>query len=411
MVPAIQLDPEIIREFVAESDENINELERNLVGWEKQPKSRETLDRIFRAFHSLKGTGGLLGYERLESLVHQAENVLSGIRDGYLAVNTETVTAFLKTLDALRVLLRQIGDTGEDEDEDYEVLVAELGLKTLQKQVSQQAEQKMHEGEEAREPEAAPAAANTIRVGAAGLDHLLALAEKLVREHGRLEEVQAGNGASAEACRAIGALLAELRGDILKMRRQPMETLWNRFPRLIRDAALSVGKKIRLETAGGNLEIDRGILEVVGEAITHLVRNCIDHGIELPEKRLAQGKSEEGRILLLAVDGDDHIIVEVGDDGAGLKLDLIRETALQRSLITRKEAEAMNAVELSNLIFLPGFSTMTDATKLSGRGVGMNVVKTNLENIGGNVEVISDPGKGALFRIRLPKGSALVSDA
>ena len=165
---------------------------------------------------------------------------------------------------------------------------------------------------------------------------------------------------------------------------------------------LSTGKKIRLDTAGRQMEIDKSIIEAIRDPLTHLIRNCIDHGIEIPEKRRMAGKPEEGCITLRAFEQNGDVVIDIEDDGLGIQLDIIKETAIRRGLITQEQSLTMSEHELHHLIFLPGFTTAPEVTKLSGRGMGMNVVKTNLDIIHGTIDIISKPGTGTLFRIKIP---------
>jgi len=403
MIEQVQLDPEMIREFLSECKESMDDLERSLVGWDKQNLSQETLNRILRTFHTLKGSSGLFGFDRLQSIAHQSEGVLCGIKEGRLATNAETVTAFLKVLDAVRMLLKEIELNGEEGEADYEVLVAELNLKTLQKQIVPKAELQTQPVED--ELSTNGPADGTIRVKVSLLDHLMALAGGLMLERDHLTRLSVAQNdlALADISQRLSHIILEFQNDIFKARLQPISSLWNKYPRLIRDATLASGKRIRLEMTGDDMEIDRSILEAVSDPLTHLVRNCIDHGIEMPEVRRATGKPEEGCISLRAFNQDGYVIIEIEDDGAGIKVTLIKEVALQRALISPNQAQMMSTHDLRNLIFLPGFSTAPRLTKLSGRGMGMNVVKTNLDRIHGAVEVISHPGKGTLFKMKIPQ--------
>jgi two-component system chemotaxis sensor kinase CheA len=401
---SIQVDPEIVREFVAEFTESMNEVERDLVVWEKQPDSREIQERVFRAFHTLKGTSGLFGFERLESLAHQAESMLCGVREGHLAVDNLTVTALLKVLDAVRALLRVVvrdeSDDDDDDEGDYEVLVAELNLKALQKQVMSNAEM----GRQSAAGAGSPAMAdNTVRVNVALLDHLSDIVLRLTEERDAiLRQSQAIHNAElAGTAGRLDGIIMELQTGLMKTRLQPVGVIWGKFPRLVRDVALSTGKQIGLVMSGADMEVDRRIIEALSDPMTHLVRNCIDHGIETPELRKGRGKPEQGCITLRAYKEAGKIIFEVEDDGAGLRVDLIRETALRRGLITAEELARLGEPELQNMIFLPGFSTAAEVTKISGRGVGMDVVKTNLERIGGAIQTTSRPGQGTLFKIEI----------
>ena len=194
----------------------------------------------------------------------------------------------------------------------------------------------------------------------------------------------------------------------MKTRLQPIGNVWSKFPRLVRDAAMAGGKKIRIEMTGQQTELDKSIIEAIKDPLTHLIRNCIDHGIEIPERRAAAGKPEEGVIRLRAFHEGGLVLVEISDDGGGIRPEVIREAALRRGLVSAGKVDALTDHDLIQLIFVPGFSTAREVTMLSGRGVGMDVVKTNLERISGTIDVISTSGEGTLFKIKLPLTLAII---
>jgi two-component system chemotaxis sensor kinase CheA len=216
------------------------------------------------------------------------------------------------------------------------------------------------------------------------------------------------NPALKGASQKLSHITSELQSGIMKTRLQPIGNVWSKFPRLVRDTALAGGKRIRLEMSGQQTELDKSIIEAVKDPLTHLIRNCIDHGIEIPERRVAAGKPEEGVIRLRAFHEGGLVLVEVGDDGAGIRPELIREAAIRRGLVTTAKADTLTDHDLIQLIFVPGFSTAREVTNLSGRGVGMDVVKTNLERISGTIDVISTLGEGTLFKIKLPLTLAII---
>ncbi len=396
---------DIIQEFLAETRENMDMMERDLVTWEKQPGDREMLDRIFRAIHTLKGTCGFLSFPKLELVAHQAENLLSLIRDGKKEAEPKVVTVLLQVLDNVRRHLSQIERTGEEKSDVFASVLADL--QALQEANPQAAPVVAVEWEEEAQ---GPSADNSLRVEVGLLDRLMNLVGELVLARNQIAQIglREDDPVMKGASQKLSHITSELQSSIMKTRLQPIGNVWSKFPRLVRDAALAGGKKIRLELSGQQTELDKSIIEAVKDPLTHLIRNCIDHGIETPERRMTAGKPEEGVIRLRAFHEGGLVLVEIGDDGAGIRPELIREAAIRRGLVNMTKADTLTDHDLIQLIFVPGFSTAREVTKLSGRGVGMDVVKTNLERISGTIDVISSLGEGTLFKIKLPLTLAII---
>ena len=396
---------DIIQEFLAETRENMDQMERDLVVWEKQPGDKETLDRIFRAVHTLKGTCGFLGFSKLESISHHGENLLSYIREGRRGVDPKVITVLLQVLDTVRRHLSTIERTGNEETEVFASVLADL--QSLQESAPKVP---VNQVVELEEETGSVRAESSLRVEVGLLDRLMNLVGELVLARNQIAQI----GLSQESPALLGAsqklslITSELQAGIMKTRLQPIGNVWSKFPRLVRDAALAGGKKIRIEMSGQQTELDKSIIEAIKDPLTHLIRNCIDHGIELPERRAAAGKPEEGVIRMRAFHEGGLVLVEIGDDGGGIRPELIREAALRRGLVTAAKADALTDHDLLQLIFIPGFSTAREVTMLSGRGVGMDVVKTNLERISGTIDVISTIGEGTLFKIKLPLTLAII---
>ncbi|MCE0482979.1 MAG: chemotaxis protein CheA [Methylacidiphilales bacterium] len=397
---------DIIQEFLAETRENMDQMERDLMVWEKQPGDRETLDRIFRAVHTLKGTCGFLSFSKLEGIAHQAENLLSHVREQKRAVDPKVVTVLLQVLDAVRRNLSKIERTGSEDPQIFGSVLAEL--QTLQSETTETPANAVLELEE--ESPRATATENSLRVEVGLLDRLMNLVGELVLTRNQISQIGISeeNPSLTSASQKLSHITSELQASIMKTRLQPIGNVWSKFPRLVRDAAMAGGKKIRIEMTGQQTELDKSIIEAIKDPLTHLIRNCIDHGIEIPERRMAAGKPEEGVIRLKAFHEGGLVLVEISDDGAGIRPELIREAALRRGLITTAKADVMTDHDLIQLIFVPGFSTAREVTMLSGRGVGMDVVKTNLERISGTIDVISTLGEGTQFKIKLPLTLAII---
>ena len=406
MNPETISNAEIIQEFLAESRENLDQMEHDLVAWEKQPGGRETLDRIFRAIHTLKGTCGFLGFVHLETLSHETEHLLVRIREQKITVDAAVITILLQVLDAIRRHLSQIERTGGEEEQVFGCVLTDL--QALMTKAPQTAAVPM--AEELMEDLSAPLVENSVRVEIGLLDRLMNLVGELVLTRNQISQfsLAAGQAHLVGTSQKLSHITSELQESIMKTRLQPIGNIWAKFPRMVRDAAVASGKKIRMEMTGQQIELDKSIIEAVKDPLSHLIRNCIDHGIESAERRSVVGKPEEGVIRLKAFHEAGLVHVEISDDGGGIRPEVIREAALRRGLLTTSEADSLTERDLIQLIFLPGFSTAREVTKLSGRGVGMDVVKTNLERISGSIEVVSSPGEGTLFKVKIPLTLAII---
>ena len=472
---------DIVKDFLIESNENLDRLDRELVKLESDPSSKELLASIFRTIHTIKGSCGFLGFARLEKLAHAGENLLSRLRDGKLTLNEDLTSALLATVDAIRQMLAAIEATGQDGEENYESLINRLarlqgeaeppqtipapagasakdasapasdpkiaeekladpsklgGLLLERGQVRPedlaQALEKQEIGRkkigeilveqgaanpedvmaaqrmlESRNPEAA---AETIRVGVTLLDRLMNLVGELVLARNQL--LQFSNSLQDAGFQAVSQrmnlIATELQEEVMKTRMQPIGTLWNKFPRTVRDLAISCGKNVQLEMEGQETELDRTIIETIKDPLTHLVRNCVDHGIESSEARKQAGKAATGILKLRAFHEGGQVNIEISDDGAGLNGERIRQKAIERGLVSAQQAARMPDRDVFNMIFLPGFSTAEKVTNVSGRGVGMDVVKTNVEKIGGTVDVQSTLGEGTTVKIKIPLTLAII---
>lgn len=475
-------DADIVKEFLAESYENLDRLDRELVGLEKNPQDRDALASVFRTIHTIKGTCGFLGFSKLEGVAHVGENLLSRLRDGQMTLNPELTTALLHMLDAVRQMLAEIDKTGGDGDADYSVLVATLTrlqqvkngegagkdgktkeaaikLNATNDLAATDATKKQAETEHpvksavpavaesipaatadkgaSQTNQAAPAAEeagpiqqgdapapqqttveakakdkspDSIRVGVNLLDKLMTLVGELVLARNQL--LQFSNSIEEASLQAISQrmnlITTELQGEVMKTRMQPIGNIWGQFPRTVRDVALGCGKEVSIEMEGKETELDKTIIEAIKDPLTHLVRNAVDHGIELPEQRVKVGKERTGKLTLRAFHEGGQVNIEISDDGAGLNVERLKKKATERNIITTEQASRMPEREIFNLIFLPGFSTAEKVTNVSGRGVGMDVVRTNVEKIGGTVDLQSTAGRGTTVRVKIPLTLAIV---
>jgi two-component system chemotaxis sensor kinase CheA len=402
----------IVNDFLTESRENLDRLDQDLVALENNPHDTERLARIFRTVHNIKGTCGFLGLTKLGQVAHAGETLLARLRDRQLTLTPETAGVLLALVDALRALLAHIQSTGREADTDYAGLIARLNL--LQRAKPPESPEPPEEGAEPDLPAAQDADAagpdDRIRVAVGLLDRLVTLVGELVLARNQVLELAGGQTESglATTFQRLSRITSELQEAVLKTRMQPVAKVWNQFPRLVRDLALACGKQVRIDRDGDETEMDRSILEAVKDPLTHLVRNAVDHGIELPARRRERGKPAEGRVMLRARHEGGHVILEVADDGGGIDPARIRQKAIEGAFLTPHQADGMSERELVQLIFLPGFTTAAQVTSVSGRGVGMDVVKTNIEKLGGTIDVDSRPGEGTSFRLKIPLTLAII---
>jgi two-component system, chemotaxis family, sensor kinase CheA len=400
---------EIVAEFVVESVEGLDRLDRDLLALERDPGSRDVLASIFRTMHTIKGTCGFLGFGRVERVAHAAESLLAGLRDGSRSMTPEIAEVLLRTGDALRTMLDGIAATGGEGVEVHEDLVRDLGRLR-----GAGAEDRPAPVPPAPHPRSSDGRAHagdaTVRVDVALLDRLMTVVGELVLARNHLVQLAAEreDPALASASQGVDRITAELQDGVMKTRLQPIRTAWAPFPRLVRDLAVALGKRVRIETDGEDTELDRSIVEAIKDPLAHLVRNAVDHGIESPLDRTAAGKPEEGVINVRAYHEGGQVTIEIADDGRGVDVAAIRSKAIEHGIVGADQAARLTEREATDLLFLPGFSTADHVTTVSGRGVGMDVVRTNIERVGGSIDVVNEPGHGIAFKIRIPLTLAIV---
>jgi two-component system chemotaxis sensor kinase CheA len=434
---------DLLAEFLTETNESLAELDLALVKLERTPDDKGTLSLIFRMVHTIKGTCGFLGLPRLEHVAHAGENVLGRVRDGELTVTTGVITLVLSALDRIKEIVAALSATGVEPPGDDEPLIAALNRVAAGEAAPEPAAAAAPPAPDERQ-EAAPMAAaapaasapapvreapaevstaseapqaegpvalQTIRVSVEVLEELMTLVGELVLTRNQLLQISRaqGNTAFSPPLERLSHITSDLQDGVMKTRMQPIGNAWNKLPRLVRDLAKETGKKIELEMRGQDTELDRQILELMRDPLTHMVRNSADHGLEMPDARRAAGKPETGRIMLNARHEGGHILIEVEDDGKGLDVTRIRAKVLAQGLATESELAAMTESQIHSFIFRAGFSTAAVVTSISGRGVGMDVVRSNIERIGGAIELTSTLGKGSCFTIKIPLTLAIVS--
>jgi two-component system chemotaxis sensor kinase CheA len=464
-------DSDIVKDFLVESYENLDRLDRDLVGLEKNPKDKEALAGVFRTIHTIKGTCGFLGFNTLEKVAHVGENLLTRLRDGQMTLTPEITTPLLGMVDAIRQMLGSIevsGSEGERDDSELiatltrlqqppevgakrqvapaqetapetalpsnlgDILIQRAGVTPTEVQLAAKTQKEgdpRHLGEilveqgavrpadivdalHVQQSSRAQTAASdsTIRVDVGLLDKVMNLVGELVLARNQILQFanRMKDTSFLAASQRLNLITTELQEGVMKTRMQPIGNIWGQFPRTVRDVALGCGKEVNIEMEGKETELDKTIIEAIKDPLTHLVRNSVDHGIELPEDRVKAGKDRSGRLILRAFHEGGQVNIEISDDGAGLNPDRIRKKAAERAMITAEQAVRMTEREIFNLIFLPGFSTAEKITNVSGRGVGMDVVKTNVEKIGGTVDVQSTLGRGTTVRVKIPLTLAII---
>lgn len=469
---------EIIKEFLVESFENLDQLDRDLVLLEDTPDDRQRLSGIFRTIHTIKGTCGFLGYPILENVTHVGESLLVRLRDGELQLDAVITNGLLAMVDAIRTMLNHVAKTNSEGENHYISLIEELErLQTGQGQKTEEvlsvpanavsspladggsftrldqripdsisdieatlAELKASPGTPAVSSDriTAPAviskqaaiaprvpvqdtmadsadknqvvAETTVRLDVTLLDRLMNLVGELVLVRNQILQYSPStqDASLIAASQRLNLITTELQEGVMKTRMQPIQNAWAKLPRVIRDVSMTCGKKVQIRMEGAETELDKTILEAIRDPLTHIVRNSVDHGIETPEVREAKGKPAEGTLQLRAFHEGGQVNIEISDDGGGINLERVRQKAVSQNLITPDQAVSMSERELLNLILLPGFSTAATVTNVSGRGVGMDVVKTNIGKIGGTLEIHSVYGQGTTLRIKIPLTLAIV---
>jgi two-component system, chemotaxis family, sensor kinase CheA len=453
----LQIMDEIVKEFLIESYENLDHLDNALVELEKNPRHKESLDHIFRTVHSIKGTCGFIGYVKLQRIAHAGENLLSLLREGVLTMDAEITSALLALMDVIRGILASIEQTESEGESEHPELIATLerlcgaALKEPAEACTDEATPQpvavaveMPAIEAVAETPVAPApvaaapkpqesapaevpvfavakkanpenrahsvSESNIRVDIALIDRLMNLVGELVLARNQIIQDAAAseNAATSMSSQRLNHITTELQESVMKTRMQPIGNVWAKLPRVVRDVSSEMGKKVRFEMEGNETELDRTIIEAIKDPLTHIVRNSIDHGIERPEQRILAGKPEEGILRMRAFHEGGQVNIEITDDGAGINLNRVRQKAMDRNLLSAEQNARLTDREAVNLIFLPALSTAEKITSVSGRGVGMDVVKTNIEKIGGSVDLHTELGKGTTLRIKIPLTLAII---
>jgi two-component system, chemotaxis family, sensor kinase CheA len=455
-------DQELLEGFLAETTELLEKLDDDLITLEKSPEDAELMNRIFRSIHTVKGASSFLGFELLVKVTHKTEDVLNRLRKGELTLTSEIMDVILEAVDLVKTLVSDIKG-GDIVDRDLESTIAKLipflsesateatvlapVFASLQEDKSKDAEATDPEPQVAQAalpqvaapapklkdpaPQKAPVAQkapaakgeeladnSTVRVDVKRLDDLMNQVGELVLERNRMIQLHSDfqfgldpagfSDDFGKLSKRMNFVTSELQTQVLKMRMLPVEKVFKKFPRIVRNLARDLGKEVDLQIIGEETELDRSVVDEIGDPLIHLIRNALDHGLETPDERLAAGKTRCGTVVLAAAHEGNQIVISIKDNGRGIDPDRVSRKALEKGLITEEQLAIMGTREILDLLFLPGFSTKEQATDLSGRGVGMDVVRTNIRKLNGIIEIKNEIGKGSEFILKLPLTLAII---
>jgi len=463
-------DQELLDGFLAETTELLEKLDDDLITLEKDSDDTELMNRIFRSIHTIKGASSFLGFDLLVKVAHKTEDVLNRLRKGELVVTPEIMDVILEATDLVKLLVSDI-KAGDIQERETEGTISKLlpfltdaatavpkpplppaaaveSVAAPSPPASPAAPEAVADSAPVTPPATAPVPApkaavdapkktaappkpvqgkggddlsdnTTVRVDVKRLDDLMNQVGELVLERNRMIQINQDlqqndvnrvdfNEDFGKLTKRMSFVTSELQMQVLKMRMLPVEKVFKKFPRIVRSMARDLGKEVDLQIVGEETELDRSVVDEIGDPLIHLIRNAMDHGLETPDERLAAGKSRGGTLVLAAVHEGNQIIISIKDDGRGIDTDRVGRKAIEKGLITEEQFTAMGQREIFDLLFLPGFSTKEKATDLSGRGVGMDVVKTNIKKLNGLIEIKSTKGLGSEFILRLPLTLAII---
>ncbi|PTU30548.1 chemotaxis protein CheA [Stenotrophobium rhamnosiphilum] len=439
---------EILADFVMEAGELVEKLGEQLIEMEKRPDDQELLNAIFRAFHTVKGGAGFLNFGPMVDLCHAAEDVFNLLRSGKREMDQNLLDAILQSVDHLQVMMAQVS-SGESlsaapaalikslhdscvapapvvvkvepaassndaiSDDEFEALLDQFhGSGKAVAPVVEAAVETPAKPEVSGKAVVAhaPPPETTIRVDTNRLDKMMNLVGELVLLRNRLKILR-GSSSSDDLSKAIGQLdfiTRSLQGAVMQIRMRPVRKVFSRFPKVARDVARALGKQVEVELVGEDTDLDKNLVDALADPLVHMVRNAVDHGIEMPDVRKRAGKSEAGHLVLAARQQGDHILISISDDGAGIDSEKLRKKVVEKGLLTEAAAERLSPDECLQLVFMPGFSTKEQISDLSGRGVGMDVVKSAITNLKGTVKIESRIGNGSVVLIQLPLTLAIL---
>jgi len=413
--------------FISESREYLRSINELVVALEKDAGDRETIDSLFRMAHSIKGMAASMEFGDIAELAHKLEDLMDRVRKGVLAFDTGAADLLLEGADLIEALIADIErDSPQSRDigelmqrlADYHPPLSrkspqepeQIPAKALEQPLLQASAPPLVDESKGERSKRATDSPQTVRVKTEVLDHLINLTGELITNKYRLMTIssQLGSASLNEACADLAKLLRSLHDEVMKVRLIPFAAISDRFPRVIRDLAKKSGKEIAFEVEGREIELDRGILEELSDPLVHILRNAVDHGLEPADERLAAGKSATGTIGLTAHRGNDQVVISVEDDGRGMDPAKLITAAIAKGVINQEEGWLLSAREALMLTCVPGFSTAEEVTAVSGRGVGMDAVKSSIQTLGGTLQIDSTPGKGSIITLKLPLTIAII---
>jgi two-component system chemotaxis sensor kinase CheA len=407
---------EIVESFIVETKELLDKLDNDLVELEKRQNDVELLNAIFRYVHTIKGTSSFIGFEQMSELTHKFEDVLNKLRKFELKLNPEIMDVILEAQDLMKVLLSKI-ETNDLSPIDISGVVSKLerisrGEFLIEEDVEKASVDNVSQKLQSKVID------KTVRIDVERLDELMNLVGELVLGRNRLTQIVSGiverfEGESLarelmDTIAQVDYLTSELQAVVMRARMMPIAKVFSKFPRIVRDLSRDLNKEVELLIYGEETEVDKSVIESIHDPLVHLIRNAIDHGIETPQERKAVGKPEKGKVILRAEHEGNFIVITVEDDGRGIDPERVRRKAVEKKIITEQEASSISDRDALNLIFLPGFSTASKVTNVSGRGVGLDVVKANITKLNGMIDVQSTLGQGTKFILKLPLTLAII---
>ena len=439
----MQISDELLSDFIAEAWESIEKIDTGILLLEKTPEDKKNIANVFRAIHTVKGSSGFFALKRIENLSHAAESLLGNIREGQIEVDTAKIAVLLQFADQLRALLAVLDASKQEPAGDDSALIATLLAYAQNRPVASANKEnstvedvpEVHAPEQVTEQvvptvlASVPAAEPNqfkevtaplesknyemmapVKVSVELIDMLMNNVSELVLARNRLMPFaeKFSDSSFQNTVAIIDKLTIELQEKIIQTRMQPIGQLWSKIPRLARDVAQQCGKQIEVVFSGEGTELDRTLLDAIRDPIMHIVRNCIDHGIEAPNQRVLAGKSATGIVSLSACHENGMVLINIHDDGQGIDFDRIRQRAFDLQLLELAEMSHVTEDELIQFLYMPGFSTRSEVTQISGRGVGMDVVKTNVAAIGGYIKISSKRGDGMRCTLRIPLTLAII---
>ena len=417
----------ILHDFLIEADELVEQIDHDLVELEDSHEDLELLNKIFRAVHTIKGSSSFLDLENITSTAHQAEDILNKLRKGEIKVNGYIMDALLRYIDHTKMILDDIKKGNKNTNVDN--IIRELKL--IREGHTEGSAEKVRDHEiskkgKKKSPQIRKAVSKigqTIRVEVSRLDSLMNLVGELVLGRNRLVQISSEVAKESktdndkkgyvteqllETTSQLGLITTELQLAIMKTRMVPIGKVFNKFPRIVRDMCRDLNKEIDLVIAGEDTELDKSVIESISDPLIHMIRNALDHGIESISERKKLGKPVKGKVEMSAAHTGNHIVIDIKDDGRGLSPDFLIRKGIEKNLITKEEIARMGKDDILGLIFKPGFSTSDNVTNVSGRGVGLDVVRTNIEKLNGIVSIDSEEGKGTGFQLKLPLTLAII---